>query len=64
MAILALASSLSAVDAVGLGIILLFAIVPLGVLALGARLRARRVSPVWLVGALAVGFLLGLSVAL
>lgn len=64
MAILALASSLSVVDAVGLGIMLLFAAVPLGLLALGARLDARRVSPVWLVGALAVGFLLGLSVTL
>ena len=64
MAILALASSLSVVDAAGLGIMLLFAAAPLGVLAVGARLHARRVSPVWLVGALAVGFLLGLSVAL
>ena len=64
MAIRALASSLSAVDAVGLGIMLLFVAVPLGLLAVGARLHARRVSPVWLVGALAVGFLLGLSVAL
>ena len=64
MAILALASSLSVVDAAGLGIMLLFAAVPLGVLAVGARLHARRVSPVWLVGALAVGFLLGLSVTL
>jgi hypothetical protein len=64
MAILALASSLSVVDAVGLGIMLLFAAVPLGLLAVGARLDARRVSPVWLVGALAVGFLLGLSVTL
>ena len=64
MAILALASSLSVVDAVGLGIMLLFVAVPLALLAVGARLHARRVSPVWLVGALAVGFLLGLSVAL
>ena len=64
MAILALASSLSAVDAAGLGIMLLFVAVPLGLLAVGARLHARRFSPVWLVGALAVGFLLGLSVAL
>ena len=64
MAILALASSLSVVDAAGLAILLLFASVPLALLAAGARLHARRVSPVWLVGALAVGFLLGLSVAL
>ena len=44
--------------------LLLFVAVPLGLLAVGARLHARRVSPVWLVERSPSDFLLGLSVAL